>query len=212
MVRPGPGAPVIGLDIDGTSGDYHAHFTKFIQEWTGKDMPSPNQYTGGVPFYKHLGVSRSTYRQAKLAYRQGGMKRSMPPYPGIGDFTRYVRTKGVQVWITTTRPYLRLDNIDPDTRHWVAKRAKMQYDGILYGHNKYRDLARAVGRDRIVIVYDDLPALIEQALSVGIPAALRAQPYNGYWDGNGSVPVVRNVLDMGLVFDEALTIWRKNHG
>lgn len=212
MVRPGPTAPVIGLDIDGTSGDYHGHFTRFIQDWTGKDMPSPSKYTGGVPFYKHLGVSRATYRQAKLAYRQGGMKRSMPPYPGIGDFTRYVRTKGVQVWITTTRPYLRLDNIDPDTRHWVTKRAKMQYDGILYGQHKYRDLAKTVGRDRVVIVYDDLPALIEQALSVGIPAALRAQPYNDYWDSSGRVPVVRNVLDMGLVFDEALTLWRKNNG
>lgn len=201
-MRPDPFAMVVALDIDGTAGDYHSHFTKFAEAYVGKPMPPADQYTGGVPFHKHLGVSRSTYNTMKLAYRQGGMKRSMPPYEGIGDLTRYIRSRGVQVWICTTRPYMRLDNIDPDTRHWLRKRAHIQYDGILYGTHKYRDLVRAVGLDRVLVVYDDLPAQIEVAMGLGLDAALRTQPYNTYWSpSSGTCVAVSSVEDMRKVFD-----------
>jgi hypothetical protein len=219
-VRPDHDAPVVALDIDGTAGDYHAHFTAFAEAWTGRKMPDPAEYTGGVPFHKHLGVSRETYRTMKLAYRQGGLKRSMPVYEGIGEFSRYVRSQNVRLWICTTRPYLRLDNIDPDTRHWLRKRAGIQYDGILYGEHKYRDLAHAVGVDNVLVVYDDLPAMIQQALDLGIPACLRAQPYNEYWCKPGSMRWLRagsgiplkahTVDDMRVVFDAALTLRRKH--
>lgn len=209
MVRPDPFAPVIALDIDGTSGDHHGHFTKFAEGWVGRPLPSASQFTGGVPFHKHLGISRETYNQVKLAYRQGGLKRSMPVYEGIGEFTRYVRNQGVQVWICTTRPYLRLDNIDPDTRHWITKRAKMQHDAVLYGSHKYRDLAKAVGPERVIMVYDDLPKMLEQAMSVGMPACVRKQPYNDYWVSSGKCVAVSSVAGMATVFDLALDVWRR---
>lgn len=209
-MKPGPGAPVIGLDIDGTCGDYHGHFTRFAQEYTGKQMPPPDQYTGGIPFHKHLGMSRTTYNKVKLAYRQGGAKRSMPPYPGIGEFTKCVRTCGVAVYICTTRPYLRLDNIDPDTRHWLKDRAHMQYDAVLWGAYKYNDLIKQVGRERVVMVYDDLPALVSRADSLGLPAAIRTQPYNVGWS-SGNIVRVDSVLDMRLIFLDALSKWKENH-
>lgn len=211
-MRPHPFAPVIALDIDGTSGDYHAHFIWFAQLYLGKPLPSATAYTGGVPFHKYLGISRSTYNQVKLAYRQGGMKRCMPVYEGIGQFTRDVRKAGVQVWICTTRPYLRLDNIDPDTKHWLTKRAGMQYDAILYGDKKYHDLVRAVGKERVLMVYDDLPAMIEAAIGLGLPACIRTQPYNVYWGpSSGTVPCVNSVAGMGFVFKEAHERWREEH-
>lgn len=200
MSRPAVDAPVVGLDIDGTSGDYHAHFTWFISQWLGRPMPDPTQYTGGVPFHAHLGVSRSTYNDAKLAYRKGGIKRWMPVYDDIGEFTHMVRDAGCQVWICTTRPYLSLDNIDPDTRHWL-RRAGMQYDGVLYGPHKYRDLVRQVGASRVVVVYDDLPKMIQQATSLGLPAWLRAQPYN---ESSGIERVVTSVGDMWEAFQYEL--------
>ncbi len=209
-MKPDPFAPVIALDIDGTSGDYHAHFIWFAELYLGKRLPSATAYTGGVPFHKYLGISRQTYNAVKLAYRQGGMKRSMPPYEGIGDFTRYVRSKNVQVWICTTRPYLRLDNIDPDTRHWLTKRAKIQYDAILYGPHKYRDLQRAVGIERVLVVYDDLPKMIDQAVSLGMRAAMRMQPYNHYFERSGNWCRVNSVDDMRVIFDDALQ--RRNDG
>ena len=210
-MRPGPSAPVAALDIDGTSGNYHAHFTWFMELWTGKPMPDPKEYTGGVPFHKHLGVSRQTYRDGKLAYRQGGWKRFMPAYDGIGELTKHIRKNGVQVWICTTRPYLRLDNIDPDTRHWL-RRVGMQHDAILYGPHKYRDLVQAVGADRVVVVYDDLPEMVRQSTSLGLPTVLRAQPYNVPWHGSGNWSVAHSVDEMRAEFDSLLQQWRKQHG
>jgi hypothetical protein len=168
-------------------------------------MPDSAAYTGGVPFHKHLGVSRSTYNAAKLAYRQGGLKRWMPAYPGIGDFTRAVRTSGCQLWICTTRPYLRLDNIDPDTRHWL-KRNHLQHDAVLYGPHKYRDLVASVGEERVLVVYDDLPKMIEQATSLGLAAYMRRQPYN---EGSGIEPVVNTVAGMGIAFATELIRWKE---
>ena len=210
MNRPGPNAPVVALDIDGTSGDYHGHFTWFVEQWLGRPMPSATQYTGGVHFSKHLGISRRTYNEAKLAFRQGGVKRWMPAYEGIGEFTKHVRSHNVQLWICTTRPYLRLDNVDPDTRHWL-RRHGLQYDAIIYGPHKYRDLARTVGKERVLMVYDDLPKMIEQANSVGLPTTLRTQPYNTYWDSNGKTLWADSVEEYTKIFEWKRLEWR-SHG
>lgn len=169
--------PVVALDIDGTVGDYHGHFIPFAAAWTGRRMPWPQDINPGLPLHKHLGMSKATYRQCKLAYRQGGLKRSMPCYAGARELTVKLRKAGAEVWIATTRPYLRLDNIDPDTRHFL-RRNGLQFDGVLYGPHKYRDLVKIVGRERIVAVVDDLPELCEQADSLGLFAILRDQPYN----------------------------------
>lgn len=169
--------PVVALDIDGTLSDYHGWFTRFAELWTGRAMPDPTLNTDGVPLYKWLGMSKANYRQCKLAYRQGGMKRSMPCYPGSSELTREIRKAGCEVWICTTRPYLRLDNIDPDTRHWL-RRNRIQYDGVIFGDHKYRELVRLVGAEQVLLVVDDLPPMCEQALSLGLPTVLRSQPYN----------------------------------
>lgn len=171
--------PVVALDIDGTIGEYHLHFTWFAQLWTGREMPDPYANTDGVPFHKWLGMSRATYNECKLAYRQGGMKRCMPCYEGSSDAVRAIRKAGAEVWICTTRPYLRLDNIDPDTRHWL-RRNGIQYDGVIFGSTKYNVLRRIVGAERIVAVFDDLPEQYDRARNIGLPAMLRDQPYNRF--------------------------------
>lgn len=209
MVRPRPDAPVVALDIDGTLGAYHAHFTRFAAAWTGKEMPNETEPTGGVPFHKHLGISKATYRKVKLAYRQGGMKRSMPVYPGVGHLTRTIRSKGAQVWIATTRPYLSLDNIEPDTKHWLRDRAGAQYDNVLFGEHKYRDLVRAVGKDRIVMVVDDLPEMIEQACGLGLRAYIRTQPYNVEYERLDLAGRVWDCDDMMYAFEQE---WEKFNG
>lgn len=202
MNRPALNAPVVALDIDGTLGAYHQHFTKFAEAWTGKPMPSGAAPTGGVPFHKHLGISKSTYRKVKLAYRQGGLKRSMPVYPQVGELTRLIRRTGAQVWICTTRPYLSLDNIEPDTKHWLRDRAKAQFDNVLFGEHKYRDLVKAVGRDRVVMVIDDLPEMCDQAINVGLRTYVRTQPYNLDYARMGLAGRVSDTRDMMWAFEQ----------
>lgn len=173
--------PVVALDIDGTLGDYHGHFLRFASDWYGRPMPSPAEINPGLPLHKFMETSKATYRQCKLAYRQGGLKRSMPAYPGASELTQSLRAAGAEVWICTTRPYLRLDQIDPDTRHWL-RRNHIQFDAILWGENKYRDLARNAGKERVAAVMDDLPELIEQANSLGFWTMIRDQPYNKHFN------------------------------
>lgn len=172
--------PVVALDIDGTLGDYHGHFLRFAEGWVGKPMPAPEDINPGLPLYRHMHISKSTYRECKLGFRQGGLKRSMPVYPGAAELCRSVRKTGAELWITTSRPYLRLDNIDPDTRHWL-RRNGIQYDACIYGERKYRDLARIVGPNRVVAVLDDLPEMCDQATKLGIWAMIRDQPYNRHF-------------------------------
>jgi hypothetical protein len=166
--------PIFGLDIDGTLGLYHEHFWSFACAWTGKELRHPDYYTGGS-FAAHLGLAKSTYRKIKLAYRRGGAKRSMPVVDGASELARSLRSRGAIVVLCTTRPYLSLEGIDEDTRHW-AKRNKIGHDFIIWGENKYRDLARF--GDRVVAVLEDEPVMHKQAVSQGIRTFAPIRQYN----------------------------------
>lgn len=173
----GHGLPVVALDIDNTLGDYHSHFLEFAEKWIGREMPDPKDINPGLPLYKFMDISKATYREAKLAYRQGGWKRWMPVYPGAADLTRMIQRAGAEVWICTTRPYLRLDNIDPDTREWL-RRSRIRYNAVLFGEHKYKELKRQAG-SRVCAIADDLPELLHSASLQGFDNLyLRSQPYN----------------------------------
>jgi hypothetical protein len=189
------GKPVVALDIDGTLGDFHGHFTRFAEQWSGRSMPSPEDMSPGVPFFRHLGMSKATYRQCKLAYRQGGLLRSMPVYPGAAEMTRDFRRAGAQVWLCTTRPYLKMDNTDADTRHWL-RRNSIKCDGITYGPHKYRDLLQSVNREDVLAALDDLPEQCYAARQQGLQAYLKDAKYNS------------NNSDFPRVFDFTFDPWR----
>jgi hypothetical protein len=146
-------------------------------------MPDPKLKNPGLHLWEFMGIDKRTYREVKLAYRQGGLKRTMPVYKGAAALTKAIQEAGAQVWICTTRPYLRLDNIDPDTREWL-RRNNIQYNAVLFGEDKYEELARQVGH-RVVAIVDDLPEMIHAALGIewqqvdSFPRIyVRDQPYN----------------------------------
>lgn len=176
--RPGPSAPLVALDLDGTLGDYHRHFERFAQMWTGREIVWDPEIVG--PFYKQLGMSKAVYRQCKLAYRMGGMKRSIPVFDGAADMVRAIRGAGVGVAACTTRPYLAMSTIDLDTQHWL-RRNGIKVDHILYGEHKYRDLVKSVGRSRVVCALDDDLSQLSVAQNIGVTPILRRNEANkGY--------------------------------
>lgn len=202
--------PIVALDIDGTLGDYHGHFLRFAEGWIGRPMPPADEMNPGQPLNVHMGVSKATYRQCKLAYRQGGLKRSMPVYEGASELTRGVRKAGAEVYICTTRPYLRLDNIDPDTRHWL-RRNKIQYDAVLWGEHKYRTLVKQSQPGQVMAAVDDLPELVGQAISCGIPNIyMRVQPYNLHYDHSNVNRFLHPTMLMYLLFDD-IKQWKEVH-
>jgi hypothetical protein len=117
------------------------------------------------------------YREVKMAYRQGGMKRSMPVYAGAHELSELLTHLGVETWIATTRPFLRLDNIDPDTREWLHRNG-IRYDGLIYGDDKYEQLLEIVDGKRIIAGLEDIPENVERARKLGIPITLRDNKHN----------------------------------
>jgi hypothetical protein len=74
--------PVVAIDLDGTLADYHQHFYDFSARFLGIST-SPNlpcTYEGDIPFKRwwmsEFAQSSDMWHDVKLAYRQGGMKRS----------------------------------------------------------------------------------------------------------------------------------------
>lgn len=160
-----PIRPVVAVDIDGTLGNYHSHFHRFAVGYLNRRLPEG--YDGARAFSEHLKLDKPTYREVKLAYRQGGLKRTMPAFDGAEEFMQDLRMLRVEVWIATTRPYLRLDNVDPDTREWLA-RHDMPYHHMLYDEDKYEQLVAYVDPERIVAVVEDLGEQCQRADGLGL--------------------------------------------
>lgn len=170
----------MALDIDGTLGDYHGHFAGFASMYLGvHSLEADEMYDGGDPyrewFCETYGVDETTFREIKLAYRQGAMKRSMPIFPAAAQLTRMVRDLGAELWLTTTRPWERFDRVDPDTRWWL-ERNEIEYDGLIYDDDKYSVLFERVEASRVVTVLDDEEAQLVEAsklFNLGVPVLAR---------------------------------------
>lgn len=203
--------PIFGIDIDGTLGIYHSHFINFAEAWLGRTLPPADGFRGGS-FAKYLGLSKATYRKIKLAYRRGGLKRSMPVFTGASNLTGSLRKRGAIVVLCTTRPYLSLENVDEDTRHW-AKRNRIRHDYIIWGEHKYRELARF--GERVVSVLEDEPALLRQAMGLGLVANRVERSYNQGMLDVDRTPVngygCTTLLDAGIAMNEQLDEWEERH-
>jgi hypothetical protein len=207
--------PVVAIDIDGTLGDYHGHFLRFAQAYLGLRTITTSQpgYSGAEPFRdwfcREFRTDLTTFRQIKLAYRQGGMKRTMPPIKGCSTLVCMLRAAGAEVWLTTTRPYLRLDNVDPDTRFWLQQHS-IEFDGMLYDEDKYKLLAERVEQARVVAVLDDLPEQYDSAaeqFGVDVPILM----LNGYNSGVSRRVMTKKLNDASVIIKRRIVDWSKLH-
>lgn len=155
--------PVVAVDVDGTLAEYHRPLTNFAARYFNLVLPL-GEWDGQGEMEDWLGITKDQWRDLKFAYRSGGFKRFAPMYPGADAFTNYVRKAGCELWITTTRPWLRLDSIDPDTRWWLETH-EIGYDHLLYDEHKYRVLSELVYPERVIMVVDDLEDMLVEAVA-----------------------------------------------
>jgi hypothetical protein len=204
--------PVVAIDIDGTLADYHDHFLHFAVNWLGTGYHKPRgqlAYDGSEPhrewFTRTMQVDATTFRTIKLAFRQGGMKRTMPIFRESVETVRYFRQLGAEVWLTTTRPWERFDRVDPDTRHWLNEH-DIEFDGLIYDDDKMNALAVRVDPDRVVAVVDDLAEVLDEAhqLFDNATTILRHTIHNRavHWPREGYMGAIR------LWVEESITNWR----
>lgn len=177
-----PITPVVAIDIDGTLGDYYSHISSFAEDYLNCSANGVPEYHGGEPhrewFCRTFGVDATKFREVKLAYRQGGLKRTMPVYPGASELTHSLRAAGAEVWLTTSRPWERYDRIDPDTREWV-RRNDIEFDGLIYDEDKMVQLSRHVEKERVICVLDDLKEVLLEAAHIwGLDVALLRRTTN----------------------------------
>jgi hypothetical protein len=209
--------PVVAIDIDGTLGNYHKHFLDFAQSYLGVSIPSweCSQYNGVESFRdwtcKLFGIDQATWYQIKLAYRQGGMKRTMPVTFDARLFTKRIRDLNAELWLTTSRPYNRLDNIDPDTREWL-RRNHIDFDHLLYDDDKYQLLSELVDKRRVVMVLDDLGEMYDAAESVFFPGV--AVLKRNWWNSGVHRPnVISYLLTEGQIeVEKRVNNWKEYWG
>ena len=162
--------PVVAVDIDGTLADYHGHFIRFMANYMGDHgaifRGSVEMYDGEDNFRDYCAhlfkCDSAMYRQVKLAYRQGGMKRTMPILNHAKWLMKKLDKWDAEIWVTTTRPYLSLDNVVPDTLHWLDKH-QIAFDHMLFDEDKYAILAERVEKERVIAILDDLPEMYDAA-------------------------------------------------
>jgi hypothetical protein len=204
--------PVVAIDIDGTMGQYHKHFLEYASGYINRRVY--DHYVGNQPFKEWFcttyRVNTDAWHDIKLAYRQGGMKRTMPVYDGAAALCRSVMQEGAELWVTTTRPYIRHDNIDPDTREWL-RRNNIRYDYLIYDGDKYQKLAALVGAERVCAVLDDLEEeLLEARTLFGERAPiLRMNAFNKAFTFNpraASLPMAERVIR------DRIRIWKERYG
>jgi phosphoglycolate phosphatase-like HAD superfamily hydrolase len=196
--------PVFGIDCDGTLTEFHMHFFQFAEQYLGIKIPP--YYDGTKTMAEHIGVSKRTYREVKLHFRLSGLKRAMPVIPQARELCFNLRRRGAEIIICTTRPFLKVDGLEEDTRECL-RRNRIQHDGVIHGENKYRELLRRAGRERIVGVLDDLPEMIQQATAIGLPAVLLRRPQNDYWRNYD--PQTNSLLGAEAILLNMLNEWEK---
>jgi hypothetical protein len=209
--------PIVAVDIDGTISEYHNHLAAHVQRYFNLSERPWGQWNGVGNFEDWLGVTREQYREAKLAFRQGGFKRWAPVMPGVPELSNTLeamRTRGmVEVWITTTRPWNRLDSTDPDTRAWLDLNFPV-YDHLLYHDNKYQELHRILdgASDRVIVVLEDLPPMYEEAVEhFGNAAFMVARPHNFVYRENNIVQEVSDLSEFYRTLTKRVDRWNDLH-
>lgn len=202
--------PVVSVDIDGVLGNYHKQFLSFSAIYLNQmaNLPYWLTYDGSVPLADWMGIPKPLYRQVKLSYRQGGTKRWMEPFKDAPGFMMLLRDLDAEDWITTTRPYMRLDNIDPDTQEWLD-RNYIKYDGLIYDEHKYERLVEIVGADRIVAVLEDQEDQYDNAERLGLHPILRRTSFNR---SIRKPRIAENYSTAYSMIEQQVHMWYKEHG
>lgn len=166
------------FDVDGTLGNWHSQFLAFMSLWLDEEVSYG--YDGRRELSDYLGLRKEVYREAKLAFRSGGYKRWMPTFEEDKEHPLEPILEacwGLDIWIATTRPWRRLDNVDRDLEFWLDRNG-IHPKGIVYGEDKYAQLARIIDPASVLVAFDDDIEQIREGIEEGFEMCFRFSKWN----------------------------------
>jgi hypothetical protein len=169
---------VVAIDVDGTMAKYHRAYRDFLILYDNRvSWQTPNTWTGLGEFRDVFGLTQHEHHERKLAFRAGGFKRWMDKFDSAGWMMKRLQQMGLEVWVTTTRPWMRMDNVDRDTLEWL-RRWDIPFDHLLFDEDKYGRLMELVDPERILLVLDDENEQIQRCEELALPAVLHRSEWN----------------------------------
>lgn len=169
-------APIVGIDIDGVLADYVKGFVAFINKTLGTDYDYTQVKEYNVP--KSLGLSVNEGKLLKDLYRRSGAKRTLPTMPGAAEFTKRLKSMGVNIILLTARPEDKYSSIYYDTLHWLREN-DIEFDLLLFDKSKGERLDKVLGDERKLDFFvDDVLKNLEDVSKYTNQLFLVNKPYN----------------------------------
>lgn len=192
---------VVAVDIDGTLAKYHRGYRDFVAKYDERD-DLPLGWDGIGEFRDALGLTKREHHERKLAYRAGGFKRWMDAFPYVSTMMHELKRLNVEIWMTTTRPWMRMDNVDTDTVEWL-RRNGVPHDHLLFDEDKYGKLLELVDPERIVAVLDDEEEQRDRCAQLRLPFVLRSMQWNTGIK-NHSGPAIEDLFEFPNIVKERI--------
>lgn len=170
-------APVIGLDLDGTTADMTAGLRPRVAEARGIDqanaeaeLPDPDDYAyskSTKPWFR----DREDFLEHFHAAEKAGFYRDLPVYDGAIDVLHSLAEQGFRIKAVTARS----SDYNSDTSHWLNSQG-IPYEEILNpGFEKYTV-------QEVDIFIDDAPHVITGLVERERKVIIFNQEYNNHHD------------------------------
>ena len=191
-------APILGLDLDGVSGDYIQWWRDIVSEHL--NVPA-EQFTSTPTTWglKEWKLPDGIWEQ--LAAKRANSYNQQNPIPGVAYATQMLRQSGWRIRVITKRaaaesgmPGSNPTRVVTDTTEWITE------TGIVWDDLCFVDDKRGVHADLYV---DDCPDIIYELRREGHKVVVFDQPYNRWvppprlmgWQNVDIVRRLRNILN-----------------
>ena len=180
---------------------YHRAYRDFLIQYDNRvPWETPTTWTGLGEFRDVFGLTQKEHHERKVAFRAGGFKRWMAKFDSAVTMMQDLQEQPCEVWVTTTRPWMRMDNVDTDTMEWL-RRWEIPYDRLLFDEDKYGRLTELVDPERIIMVLDDEAEQRDRCAELRLPFSLRRSEWNTALTADIEIT---NLADFGFMVSEMI--------
>ena len=158
---------VCGVDIDGVLNYYPDTWVQFVNDKTGSHFATLTEVKATLSY--------KSYKDLKYEYRECGIKAELEVRAGAKELLDELKRRSYRTMILTSRPFDEHISLFKQTVSWLDKN-QLQYDGIIFGENKYVEILTQVPNLRFFI--DDHRYHAMQVSKWGYPAFLVNTIYN----------------------------------